>query len=300
MPPVIALSHVTRRYGAVTAVDDLCLEVAAGEVLGLLGPNGAGKSTTLYMLAGLVHPTSGTISLFGKDLRAHWVEVAGRMGVLVERPVFLDYLPVRKTLAFHSRLARRPVNVDRILDLVGLLHLRDVRAGALSLGQRQRLGLAQAMLTEPELLLLDEPTTGLDVEASQEVLQLLRRLAEEAGVTIVFSSHLLHEVEALCDRVAIINEGRLRACERVEALLSYDQTQVEVLLEGAESAGRRLVEQSWVREVEVRGPRLTVRLAEPNVPQLVNFLVGMGYPLSGVLPRRRTLRDYFLKVMNRP
>jgi ABC-2 type transport system ATP-binding protein len=299
MPPVIALSHVTRRYGAVTAVDDLSLEVAPGEVLGLLGPNGAGKSTTLYMLAGLVHPSAGTISLFGKELRRHWIEVAGRMGVMVERPVFLDYLPVRKTLAFHARLSRRPLNVDRILDLVGLLHLRDVRAGALSLGQRQRLGLAQAMLTEPELLLLDEPTTGLDVEASQEVLQLLRRLAEEAGVTIVFSSHLLHEVEALCDRVAVMNNGRLSACDRVETLLSYDQTQVEVLLEGAESAGRRLVEQPWVRDVEVRGSRLNVRLTEPNVPQLVGFLVNAGYPVSGVLPKRRTLREYFLKVMNR-
>jgi ABC-2 type transport system ATP-binding protein len=298
MPPCIALANVSRRYGNVLAVDNLSMEVQGGEVLGLLGPNGAGKSTTLYMLAGLVRPSSGTISVFGKDLRKNWIEVASRMGVLVERPVFLDYLPVRKTLAFHSRLSRKPVNVDRILDLVGLLHVRDVRAGTLSLGQRQRLGLAQAMLTEPELLLLDEPTTGLDVESSQEVLQLLRRLATEAGVTIVFSSHLLHEVEVLCDRVAIINEGRLVACERVETLLSYDQSQVEVILEGAESAARKLTAQPWVQSAEFRGGRLFVRLSESNTPQLTAFLVNAGYPVAGVLPKRRTLREYFLKVMN--
>jgi ABC-2 type transport system ATP-binding protein len=298
MPPCIALANVSRRYGNVLAVDNLSMEVQGGEVLGLLGPNGAGKSTTLYMLAGLVRPSSGTISVFGKDLRKNWIEVASRMGVLVERPVFLDYLPVRKTLAFHSRLSRKPVNVDRILDLVGLLHVRDVRAGTLSLGQRQRLGLAQAMLTEPELLLLDEPTTGLDVESSQEVLQLLRRLATEAGVTIVFSSHLLHEVEVLCDRVAIINEGRLVACERVETLLSYDQSQVEVIMEGAESAARKLTGQPWVQSAEFRGGRLFVRLSESNTPQLTAFLVNAGYPVAGVLPKRRTLREYFLKVMN--
>lgn len=298
MPPCIALANVSRRYGNVLAVDSLSMEVQSGEVLGLLGPNGAGKSTTLYMLAGLVRPTAGTITIFGKELRRNWIDVASRMGVLVERPVFLDYLPVRKTLAFHSRLSRKPVNVDRILDLVGMLHLRDVRAGTLSLGQRQRLGLAQAMLTEPELLLLDEPTTGLDVESSQEVLQLLRRLATEARVTVVFSSHLLHEVEALCDRVAIINEGRLVACERVETLLSYDQCHVEVLMEGAESAARKLAEQPWVQRVTVQGGRLHVVLAEPNAPQLTAFLVNGGYPVAGVLPRRRTLRDYFLKVMN--
>jgi ABC-2 type transport system ATP-binding protein len=154
------------------------------------------------------------------------------------------------------------------------------------------------MLTEPELLILDEPTAGLDVEATQEVLQLLRRLAEEAKVTILFSSHLLNEVEMLCQRVAILNQGRMVACERIGSLLSYDQTQIEVLLDGVEGAAKRLAEQSWVESVDVKPGRLHVHLREANASQLTGFLVNAGYQVTGVIPRRRTLQDYFLRVMN--
>lgn len=298
MATCISFSGVTKRYGSTLAVEDLSFEVETGEVLGLLGPNGAGKSTTLYMLAGLVRPTSGSISVFGKDLRRNFIEIAGRMGILVDRPAYFDYLTVRRNLKLQARLAGREINVDRILDMVGLLASGDTKARALSHGMRQRLGLAQAMLTEPELLILDEPTAGLDVEATQEVLQLLRRLAEEAKVTILFSSHLLNEVEMLCQRVAILNQGHLVACERIGSLLSYDQTQVEVLLEGLEGAAKRLAEQSWVESVDVKPGRLHVHLREANASQLTGFLVNAGYQVTGVIPRRRTLQDYFLRVMN--
>lgn len=298
MAACIQLTSVTKTYGSTVAVDHVSLEVATGEVFGLLGPNGAGKSTTLYMLAGLVRPSSGVISVFGKELRKHFVEVAGRMGVLVEQPVFYDHLSVKRNLKLHARLSRRDVNIDRVLDLAGILHAANEKAGALSTGMRQRLGLAQAILTEPELLLLDEPVAGLDVEATQEILQFLRLLADEARVTIVFSSHLMHEVEVLCDRVAILNEGRLLACERTDALLSYDQNHVEVLLDGEEKAGKRLGEQPWVERVEVYSGRLVVHLRDGNVPQLNNYLVNAGYKVFGVIPKRRTLRDYFLKITN--
>lgn len=298
MAVCIALNQVSKRYGKTVAVDGVSLEVQSGEVMGLLGPNGAGKSTTLYMLTGLVRPDAGTVSLFGKDLHRFFTDIAGRMGVLVERPAFFEHVSVRKNLKLHARLAGRDVNLDRAMDLTGLLPWAGAKAGTLSQGLRQRLGLAQALLTEPELLILDEPTLGLDVESTQEVLTLLRSLAAEAKVTILFSSHMLHEVEQLCDRVAIINQGKLVACERTDALISYDHTRVEVLIDGEEKAAKRLKEQPWIVEVKVKPGRLLVQHREDNVNQLASFLVNAGFQVSGIIPKRRTLKDYFLKVMN--
>ena len=298
MAPCISLSKVSKCYGSTVAVAGLSLEVEKGEVFGLLGPNGAGKSTTLYMLAGLVRPSSGGITIFGKDLRTNFVATARRMGVLVERPTFYEHLTVKRNLKLHAQLAGCEVNVDRVMDMTGILEVAEVRPRRLSHGMRQRLGLALAMLTEPELLLLDEPSAGLDVEASQDMLDLLRRLAENSRVTIVFSSHLMHEVEWLCDRVAIMSDGHLVACERTGALLSYDERSVEVLIEGPEGAAKRLAAQPWVEEVAIKPGRLVVELRESNAHQLNSFLLNAGYQVSGLIPRRRTLREYFLKVMN--
>lgn len=298
MAACIETSHLTKRYGATVAVQDLSLQVETGQVLGLLGPNGAGKSTTLYMLAGLVPPTGGTATIFGRDLHKGFVEIASRMGVLMERPTFYDHLSARKNLLLLSKLARRNVTVDRVLDMVGLLPMASKKVGALSMGMRQRLGLAQALLTEPELLLLDEPAGGLDVEATQAILTLLRRLADAARVTIVFASHMMHEVESLCDRVAILNEGKLLACDAIEELLAYDPSSVEVLLDAPEAASKRLIEQDWVEATRVKPGRLEVRLDGGTVHQLTVFLVNAGYKVGGVIPRRRTLQEYFLKVLN--
>lgn len=299
MGTCIQTSHLTKRYGAILAVDNLTFEVQTGEVVDLLGLNGAGKSTTLYMLTGLVRPTAGSISIFGKDLHRNFLSISPLIGVLVERPAFYDYLTARENLKLCARLARREVTVDRALDRVGLLSAKRRKVGGFSTGMRQRLGLAQALLLEPSLLILDEPTNGLDPEGTSEVLALLRQLADEAQVTILISSHMLHEVEGLCDRVAIIHEGRLLSCERTDALLSYDERHVEVLIDAPESAAKRLEEQPWVESVEMRAGRLEVVLRDENAHQLAVFLFAAGYRVTGVIPRQRTLQDYFLKVLNR-
>ena len=298
MAACIQLTHLTKRYGAMTAVDSLSLDINSGEVFGLLGPNGAGKSTTLYMLTGLVRPTSGRVTIFGRDLQRNFVEIMARVGVLVERPAFHENLSVAKNLILFSLLSRKQVTIDRALDFVGLLHVKHERVSELSQGMRQRLGLAQAFLTEPELLILDEPTNGLDVEHTHEILKLLRRLADESGVTIVISSHMMHEVETLCDRVAIVNKGRLVSCSRTDVLISYDSSNIEVLIDVPEAAARRLREQAWVESVEVNPGRIHVRLVDVTAHHLTAFLVGQGYKIMGVIPRRRTLQEYFLKVLN--
>jgi len=295
----IQTSHLTKRYGSILAVSDLTLDVQTGEVMGLLGLNGAGKSTTLYMLSGLVRPTSGSIHVFGKELRQHFLSISPLIGVLVERPAFYDYLTARENLKLSARLARREVTVDRALDRVGLLSAGRRKVGEFSMGMRQRLGLAQALLLEPSLLILDEPTSGLDPEATGEMLALLRQLADEAQVTILVSSHMLHEAEGLCDRVAIIHEGRLLSCEQTDALLSYDERRVQVLVDAPESAAKRLSGQPWVESVAVGAGRLEVILREENAHQLAAFLFAAGYRVTGVIPRQRTLQDHFLKALSR-
>ncbi|MCH7908084.1 MAG: ABC transporter ATP-binding protein [Candidatus Hydrogenedentes bacterium] len=298
MPQVICLDNITKTYGATVAVNGLSLEIEQGEIFGLLGPNGAGKSTTLYMLSGLVKPTSGTLSIFGKDLRRNFLDIIPRMGVLVERPSFYEYLTVEKNLLISSRLAGKHVTIDRALDLVGLVHLADKRVSTLSRGMRQRLGLAQAFLTEPELLILDEPTNAIDPEHALEIVQLLRRLSDSASVTIVISSHTMYEMETLCDRVAIINQGKLVSLESTDTLLSYDTSRIEVLIDSPEPAARRLRDESWVESVEVERGRLQVYLRDSTPHHLNSFLVASGYKVSGLMPRRRTLQEHFLKALN--
>jgi ABC-2 type transport system ATP-binding protein len=298
MPTCIQTTDLTKSFRAVTAVDHLNLDIQQGEVFGLLGPNGAGKSTTLSLLTGLLPSTMGSVTIFGKDLRQNFLELIGRMGVLVEQPAFYDHLSARQNLQLLARLSGREVNLDRSLDRAGLLGVAHRKVGTYSQGMRQRLALAQAMLTEPELLILDEPTNGLDLESAQETLHLFRRIADEANVTIVLASHMLHEVELVCDRVAILSDGKLLRCDPVDTVLSYDGSHVEVLIDAPEAAARRLIEEDWVAEAQHHPGRIQVHLDGGTVHQLTAFLVGSGYRISGVIPKRRNLQEYFLKVTN--
>jgi ABC-type multidrug transport system ATPase subunit len=297
MPACVQLNHVSKRYGKVAAVEDLSLQVETGEVVGILGANGAGKSTTLYMLSNLVLPTSGEIRIFGKNAHTNFTEIAGRMGVLVERPAFYDHLSARENLQILAMLAGREITVDRALRRVGLLREASRKISAFSLGMRQRLGLAQAILTEPALLILDEPTGGLDAEGSQDILYFLRELAEESQVTVVFTSHMLQEVEFLADRIAVLDHGKLVAVEQTQRLLSYDTSQIEVLVDAPEAAAKQLEQQPWVDSAQLLPGSIEVHLGDATAHQLTTFLVSAGFVVSGILPRRRTLKDYFVKVL---
>lgn len=225
MASCLQLRNLSKCYGDTVAVSGLSLDIEQGEVFGLLGPNGAGKSTTLYMLTGLVRPTSGTVTFLGKDIRKHYLDVARRMGVAVERPAFYDYLSVRKNLLLMAQLAGRDVTVDRILDMVGMLHAGSRKAGSLSHGMRQRLGLAQALLTEPEVLILDEPTAALDARAEFEVFQRFKELSK--GKTAVLISHRFSSVR-MADRILVLADGGVEAEGTHEQLMAQQGRYAEL------------------------------------------------------------------------
>lgn len=300
MPPSIEISGLCKRFRKKAALHDVSLSLQPGEILGLLGPNGAGKSTLISVLAGLLRADSGKVHILGRDPWLQHIALAPRVGVLLERPGVYDHLTAAQHLHLFARLNRTEVNAGRILDLAGIASHANSRAGTLSQGMRQRLALALAMLTEPSVLLLDEPSTGLDVEGTHELFAQLRRISDQSGVTILVASHQMDDIERICDRVAILNEGRLLRCERTDALLTYDKRFVTVLLEGAENAAKKLQELPWIASVAARRGRMDVRLKDGSIHQLNQHLLQAGYAVSGLIPRRRSLSDFFLRVLERP
>ncbi|MCL6553242.1 MAG: ABC transporter ATP-binding protein [Firmicutes bacterium] len=211
--PVIETQGLTKRYGAFTAVDNLTLRIHAGEVFGLLGPNGSGKTTTILMLLGLTEPTSGTARVLGEDPARNPLAVKRRVGYLPDSVGFYDELTAVENLAYTARLnglrgREADQRIDDVLDRMGLADVAHKPVGTFSRGMKQRLGLAEILLKQPQVAILDEPTAGLDPHAAHEFLDLIRGLRAD-GLTVLLSSHLLHQVQAVCDRVGLFNKGKM-------------------------------------------------------------------------------------------
>ncbi len=249
MGPVIATHGLTKRYGDTTAVSDLDLVIQPGEVFGLLGPNGAGKTTTILMLLGLTEPTAGDVEVVGLDPRRHPLAVKAAVGYLPDSVGFDDHLTGRQNLRYTARLNRiDPGEIEGrvadVLHVVGLTGAADQPAGEYSRGMRQRLGMADALVKRPRVLILDEPTVNIDPAGVEEILSLVRRLADEEGVAILLSSHLLHQVQAICDRIGIFVSGRMVATGTIDELAGRldDRVILEVDAAGPPDAVLRTLE----------------------------------------------------------
>jgi len=302
---VIQIQNLTKRFGRKGVVLDLTFSVPAQTLFGFLGPNGAGKSTTLYMLLGLVRPTGGTIRIFGQALRAP--QVRQRIGALIETPAFYGYLSGRKNLQLLGRLTGTAsrVEIDETLDLVGLLDRANDKVSTYSDGMKQRLGVAQALLHRPDLLILDEPSNGLDPEGNRDLWQLLRRLVREAGLTALVSSHLLAEVEEYCDHVCVIDEGRQVACDTVENLLTFSTCVLDVVFPNEQmylAAARCFDRADWVRVVNdspASGWRaIRVEIDRPPA-ELSRLLRQNMVDIEAMIPVRRTLKEFFLQLTSK-
>jgi ABC-2 type transport system ATP-binding protein len=298
--PVIELADISKTYGrggrGVRAVSDVSLSVQAGEVYGFLGPNGAGKSTTIRMLLGLISPSGGEVRLFGRGLRED-PTVLRRVGSLVDGGNFYPFLSGRRNLEVLARThgmaaAGRGERIDALIEQVGLAGDAHRKVKGYSTGMRQRLGVAAALLNDPDVVILDEPANGLDAAGIQEMRFLIRRLAEEQGKAVFLSSHLLHEVQQVCDRVAIITRGVVVHESTITDLLRHDGG-FRVEAAPAEIAEAALAAR-WACRAE--GGLLHVEAAREEVPELVRRLVGAGADIYSVVPAERNLEEVFLSM----
>lgn len=298
---VLEARDLVKVYSGHRALDGMHLRVPRGAVLGLLGPNGAGKSTTLRVVLGLVRPTRGEVELFGRPLAQERLSLLRRVGSLVEGAAFYEQLSARDNLRWLGELAGGAPRerIERLLADVGLEQRGDDAVKTYSTGMRQRLGLAAAILHDPELVVLDEPLSGLDPPAVLLVRALIRRLAEE-GKTVLVSSHALHEVEQVCDRVTIVRSGRVLAEGAVSELLDPDSVRLEVEVNDPERAAKLLSEDAAVESVSEGKPdakeraKLLVQLTQrEEAARLNRSLVEAGLEVSAFVPRRPSLEELF-------
>ncbi len=299
MTNIIETKGLCKTYGSHTAVDHLDLMVPEGSVYGFLGPNGAGKSTTMKMLLGLIHPTGGTVRLLGQRMDAHnRLAILRRTGSLIESPAGYAHLTAQENLQIVADLKQVPrKDIERVLEIVHLREYRRRKVGQYSLGMRQRLGIAQALLGNPELLVLDEPTNGLDPAGIQEMRSLIAEMPRTCGATVLISSHLLSELEMIVDQVGIINNGQLLFQGPLELLRRHSRG--EILLEVLDpDLARRVLAANRIRTGNGGTPRCLQlpALPEASLAELVRRLADQGAGVVGVTRRTKTLEEIFLSL----
>lgn len=300
--PIIEARHLTRKFGERVAVEDLSLAVEEGEVLGFLGPNGAGKTTTIRMLAGIISPTSGTAVVAGQNIPGDHDRLHEDIGMLTETPGFYDRLSARRNLEYFGGFYNidMPAQVEKHLKAMGLWERRENRVGTFSKGMKHRLALARALLHEPKVLFLDEPTAGLDPEAAGEVRELIRKLSGQ-GRTVFLCTHNLAEAEQLCHRIAVIRT-RLLAIDTGQNLRDrFFRREIIVRLQSMSEAIAEAVRSLPVaREVRVEGDRIITDLTDPeqNRPELVKTVVDAGGRILEVFENRQPLEEVYLKLIH--
>jgi ABC-type multidrug transport system ATPase subunit len=296
---IIEISGLTKSFKKLLAVDALSLNVYRGDVFGFLGPNGAGKSTTIRMLLTLIRPENGSIKIFGKKLDKNRAQILKNVGAIVEKPDFYGYLSAYKNLEIISRISGKNVTsgrISEILELVGLSDRKDSKVKTYSHGMKQRLGIAQSLLHNPDLIILDEPTTGLDPQGMKEIRDLILRLRDEENKTLFLSSHILSEVEQVANRMIIINKGKTIVEGNVQDLLNSAGLKVTFEVDNIGSAKKVISESQWNNKLEsTNKSSLIFELPAEEIAGLNKFLVNNNILVSAVIPTR-SLEHYFLKI----
>ena len=296
METILTINHLTKKYGSLTAVNDLSFTIKKGNVYGILGPNGSGKSTTLGMVLNVVNKTSGDFHWFDGSKSTH--EALKKVGAIIEHPNFYPYMTASQNLALVCKIKEvSKAKVDEKLEIVGLLDRKDSKFRTFSLGMKQRLAIASALLNDPEILILDEPTNGLDPQGIHQIREIIRKIAA-TGTTILLASHLLDEVEKVCSHVVIIRKGIKLYSGRVDEmnasfgffeLKATDLQKLQQLLEEHPAIGKITVDENM----------LTAILEEPlEADQLNAFLYEKGMVLSYLVKRKESLEEQFLQLTN--
>ena len=301
MPDVtLQTEALTKRFGGRTAVDRLTMRVERGDIYGFLGPNGAGKSTTLRMLLGLVRPTSGVIKFPVRESSWEYLRARSRIGAIIETPAFYENFSARRNLQLLASLSGSVSRkrVDEVLAIVNLLDRARDPVKTFSYGMRQRLGIAQALLPAPDMIILDEPTNGLDPQGIQQTRELIRRLRDEFKLTVLLSSHLLAEVEQLCNRVGIIHEGQLLYEGGPEALVA-PASRYKVRVDNLSGAFDLLTQQPDMKVSRNGTAFLHIDAGADRIPDVNALLVANGIKVYELSPTQETLEEAFLRLTQR-
>ncbi|OAB45370.1 ABC transporter ATP-binding protein [Paenibacillus glacialis] len=294
---VIQTRNLNKRYRGRSAVSNLNLEIAKGEIYGFLGPNGAGKTTTIRMLLGLIRPTEGSVQIFGKDLNKEKLNILRRVGSLVEYPSYYGHLTAVQNLETVRRILDVPRSrIDEVLDIVSLTKESKRAVKGYSLGMKQRLGIASALLGNPELLILDEPTNGLDPAGIQEIRELIREMPQRHGITVLVSSHLLGEIEQMASTVGIIREGEMVFQNTIQNLKDRASEGIRIVVSEPEEAIRVAMDQGFEGTMQ-QGMLQFPNLNDAQVALLVKRLVDSSHDVYRVEEKKKSLEDIFLQVI---
>lgn len=297
MSSIIEVQHLFKEYKALKAVDDLTFSVPPGEVYGFLGQNGAGKSTTIRMLLTLIKPSAGSIRLFGMNLYEHRKKILQQIGAIIEKPDLYNYLTALQNVAIMAKLSGTHSTAKELmqqLEKVGIAGRAHNKVKTFSQGMKQRLGIACALVHNPQLIILDEPTNGLDPQGIADIRNLILHLAKNEGKTVFVSSHLLSEIELMADSMLIIDKGKKVAEGKVAQLLHPAQTVVTVEAENKEALLQALATTNW-KPHAVHQNAVQLRMHRDHVPELNKYLVAQGIAVTALTPRH-SLEDYFLSL----
>ena len=299
MHSIIEVRGLTKSFNEITAVDDLSFTVNKKEVYGFLGQNGAGKSTTIRMLLSLIRPSSGNIKIFGLDLLSHRKKILQRVGAIIEKPDLYKYLTAVENLRFFAAMSGLKFDRNQLLaklEKVGLLERADSKVKTYSQGMRQRLGIAVALVNDPDLIILDEPMNGLDPQGIADVRQLINHLSKDLGKTVFISSHLLTEMEQVADSLLIIHKGRKIAEGNMQQLLNPEQTKIEVETNSAKDLEQKLQQTGWQNKIiSANGRKITMQMKKEEIPVFVQQMSEMKVDIYSI-HTKNSLEDYFLSL----
>ena len=299
MSYILQTSHLSKTIDGKQLVTDVNIHVKKGEVYGFLGPNGAGKTTVMKMLTNLWKPTSGTVALFGKALEKTSYEVLKRMGSIIEFPTFYDHMSGKDNLQLHCEYMGyyNKGSVEEALGMLGLSDAADKPAGSYSLGMKQRLGIARAILCKPELVILDEPTNGLDPAGMKQIRDLFRMLCTEYGMTFMISSHLLPEIESIADTVGVIHHGKMMKEISMKEIAETNTAYIELAVEDTKKAAYVLAEKMQLSNFKIVNDS-GIRIYEQGITtqKISRELMANDVEIASISQHTETLEDYFLKI----
>lgn len=297
---LLQIRGLNKTFGKRKAVSDLNLNIESGDIYGFLGPNGAGKTTTIRMMLGLIRPDSGEVKIDGISMKTDFKKAISVVGAMID-PAFYSYLSGYENLRLIANLIRGldKGNIKEALDIVGMSDRANDKVKTYSLGMKQRLGIAGALLNNPKLVILDEPTNGLDPQGMVEIRETVLNLAEEKGISSLISSHLLYEVEQICTKVGIIKEGKLLVEGNVKQLLISDHETVEVHTHETKQVLNAINELKYIKSASITPRGILVELYKGCVPQMNQMLVSQNIPVEAIVPQSNTLEKFFFDIQNR-